>query len=209
MRPIARQVSAAGMVLALGLETVQAAPAFTTKYSYYSVSGGNPTAIYASLLKNLQHMPIGRVHAYTSTTFYAPKTVRTAKGCQVGKLPVNFLIRLPRHSNEASLSSRDRRLWQQFADSIRKHEETHRAFWMGCARNMDAIISGLRGPSCEDISRRVRSIVEQGRLACRRKDIAFDAAERRRFDTHPFMRAALAPIYAPVRDKRKTKPVSN
>lgn len=190
-----------GVALALGAETAESEPVFTTNYSYYGISGGTSTGIFASLLQNLQHLRGGRFHAYTSINIPVPKTVKTATGCQVGRLSVNFLIRLPKHRNEAALSASDRRLWRQFSTFIRKHEETHRAFWMGCARSMDAKLASLRGNNCDEVARQARNVIEQGKPNCRRKDIAFDAAETRRLDRHPFMKAAVAPIYTPLRGK--------
>jgi len=206
MRSFARlAIAAVGVVFALGLETAQAAPAFTTRYSFYSVSGTSTTGIFASLLKNSLRVNGTRHHALTIIEFSTPRTVSSAKGCRVAGLSVRFLIRLPRHANEASLSASDRRLWQQFSGFIRKHEETHRAIWMNCVRRMDAVLTGLQGRNCTEAARRARNIIEQVKPACRQKDIAFDAADRGRFDNHPFMKAALAPIYTPVKTKAKTR----
>lgn len=200
MRSIMRlALGAACVMVALGPEKVRAAPSFTTEYSYYSVSGASPTAIYASLLRHLQRVNGKRHHAYTSIKFSSPRTVRTAKGCRVESLSVRFLIRLPRHSDETSLSANGRRLWRQFSSFVRQHEETHRAIWMACARNITARV--IQAPSCDQAARR---IIEQTKAACRKKDAAFDAAEGRRLDNHPFMRAAVAPIYTPIRTRKKS-----
>lgn len=201
MRIVGLVTVAAGAALMLGAETTKSEPVFTTNYSYYGISGGTSTGVYASLLQNLQHLKGGRFHAYTSINISTPKTVKTATGCQVGRLYVTFLIRLPKHRNEAALSASDRRLWRQFTTFIRKHEETHRAFWMGCVRSMDAKVASLRGKSCDDLARKARDVIAQGKPVCRRKDIAFDAAETRSLDRHPFINAALAPIYKPLRGK--------
>jgi predicted secreted Zn-dependent protease len=200
MRSIMRlALGAASVMVALGSETVGAAPSFTTEYSYYSVSGSNPTGIYASLLRHLQRVNGKKHHAFTSIRISSPRTVRTAKGCRVESLSVRFLIRMPRHSDEASLSANDRRLWRQFSSFVKRHEETHRAIWMACARSIAARV--IQAQSCDQAARRV---IEQTKAACRKKDAAFDAAEGRRLDNHPFMRAAVAPIYAPIRTRKKT-----
>ena len=199
MRSIMRlALGAASMMLALGPETAGAAPSFTTEYSYYSVSGATPTAIYASLLRHLQRVNGKKHHAFTSIRISSPRTVRTAKGCRVESLSVRFLIRMPRHSNEASLSPNNRRLWRQFSSFVKRHEETHRAIWMACARSITARVMPAQG--CDQAARKV---IEQTKAACRKKDAAFDAAEGRRLDNHPFMRAAVAPIYTPIRARKK------
>jgi predicted secreted Zn-dependent protease len=202
-------VGAVIMITAPGPESAQSAPAFTTKYSYYGVSGGSTTGIFASLLKRLRRVNGRRHHAFTSINISKPKIVRSAKGCSVGGLSVSFLILLPRLDNEASLSANDRRLWRQFSTFVRKHEETHRAIWMGCVRTIEARAAGLRGRSCGEIERKAQSIVEQTKASCRKKDAAFDAAEQRRLDNHPFMKAALAPIYAPPQTRQAAKKRKN
>ncbi len=201
MRIVGLVTVAASVALILGAETAKSEPVFTTSYSYYGVTGGTSTGIYASLLQNLQHLKGGRFHTYTSINISTPKMIKSATGCQVGRLYVTFLIRLPKHRNETALSASDRRLWRQFTTFIRRHEETHRAFWMGCARSMDAKIASLRGNSCDDLARKARDVIAQGKPVCQRKDIAFDAAETRSLDRHPFINAALAPIYTPLRGK--------
>jgi predicted secreted Zn-dependent protease len=205
MRSIVKLAIVAIVVLAPGPETAQAAPAFSTRYSYYGVSGTSPTGIFASLLRNAQRINGVKHHAFTKIDIATPRTVSSANGCRVGGLSVRFLIRMPRLTNEASLSANDRRLWQQFSGFIRRHEETHRAIWMNCARRMDATLRGLRGRNCADVAQRARKVIEQVKPACRRQDMALDATDRGRFDNYPFMRAALAPIYKPVKTKAKAQ----
>ncbi len=201
MRSTIRLVlGAASMVIALGPEAARAAPSFSTAYSYYSVSGTTATGIYASLLR--WQINRSRHFASTSISIGKPGTASSAKGCRVDHLPVKFLIRLPKHSNEASLPANDRRLWQQFSSFVRKHEETHRAIWMGCARSLYARVAGFHARSCDAAVKNAKRVFEQTRGTCLKKDAAFDAAERRHFDSHPFIRAAEAPIYRPI----KTRP---
>lgn len=178
-------------VLAPG--AARSAPAFTTKYSYYVVSGGSATSIFASLLRHSLRVNGRTHHAITEISISRPKVIRSARGCSVNGLPVRFLIRLPKLGNEASLSAKDRRLWQQFSTFVRRHEERHRTIWMGCARSIEA---NLQAKSCGEIQRTMQRVIDQAKAACRKKDAAFDAAEQNRLNNHPFIKSALAPIYA-------------
>jgi predicted secreted Zn-dependent protease len=40
-------------------------------------------------------------------------------------------------NNEGKLPPLIRSKWQQFSEFLKKHEETHRAIWMGCAREFE------------------------------------------------------------------------
>lgn len=197
MRLIMRLTLGAAIVItALEPDTARSAPAFTTKYSYYSVSGESTTGIFASLLKRSLRVNGRRHHAITSIDISRSRTLRSAQGCSVGGLSVRFHIRLPKLDSAASLSANDRRLWQQFSTFVKRHEETHRAIWMGCVRSAEARIAGLQGRSCGEVESKARRVIEQAKIACRKKDVAFDAAEQSRLENHPFMKAAVAPIYA-------------
>jgi predicted secreted Zn-dependent protease len=195
MRAIRWLALAAAMVLTvLAPAAARSAPAVTTKYSYYTVSGTSTTSIFTSLLKR-SLLVNGRPHyAITSIDISRPKIIRSAKGCAVKGPSVSFLIRLPKLDNEASLPANDRRLWHQFSSFVRNHEENHRAIWMGCARSIEA---SLRWKTCNEIERTMQRVIDQAKAACRKKDAAFDAAEQRRLENHPFITSALAPIYAP------------
>jgi predicted secreted Zn-dependent protease len=200
MRAITGLAVGVVVLTALASGTARAAPSFATKYSYYTVSGRSTTSIFASLLRRSLQVNGRRHHAITSIDISRPKIVRSAKGCSVSGPSIRFLIRLPRLDNEASLSASDRRLWQQFSTFVRQHEERHRAIWMGCARTIEA---SLRGKSCGQIERTMRRVIDQAKAACRKQDAAFDAVEQSRLENHPFIRSALAPVYAPPKKLKK------
>ncbi|QIG48827.1 DUF922 domain-containing Zn-dependent protease [Nordella sp. HKS 07] len=112
---------------------------------------------------------------------------------------VNFIIRLPKLTDETPLPPSARARWQQFSAFLRNHGETHRSIWMGCANEIQTRVSAVRGRSCEEVERKAEAMREDVQKACNRKHIAFDAAEKKKLAKHPFVNMVLAPIYKPLK----------
>jgi predicted secreted Zn-dependent protease len=115
-----------------------------------------------------------------------------------------FTIRLPKLIDETSLSPSALARWREFSAFLRKHEETHRALWMGCANQIQTKVSALRGSNCGDVERKAQAIREEIQNACNRKHAAFDASEQKKLAKHPFVKMVLAPLYRPVKVKTTT-----
>ncbi len=200
MRSIMRvAVGAAVLLLSWGSQQAFAAPAFTTKYVYYKVSGDSAAGVYLSMLKRGPHVGGAKAYAATSAESSQRGKLELRNSCRITdyQYSVAFTIRLPKLANESSLSSKARARWQQFSGFLRQHEETHRAIWMGCAREIEAKVIALRGSSCDEIDRKAQAIREAIQKACNRKHVAFDAAEQKRLAKHPFVNMVMAPVYRP------------
>lgn len=200
MRSIMGLVVGAAIALpSIGLQTAQSAPAFTTKYVYYKVSGGNAADVYISMLKRGPHVKGAKAYAATSAESSQRGKLELTKSCRITdyQYSVDFTIRLPKLNNEAALSSGTRSHWQQFSSFLRKHEETHRAIWMGCANEIETKVRALRGRTCSEVDKKAQLIRDQVQKACNRKHVAFDAAEQKKLAKHPFVKRVLAPIYNP------------
>lgn len=184
---------------ALGPETARAAPAFTTKYVYYKVSGDSAAGVYVSMLKRGPHVKGEKAYAATSAESSQRGKLELAKSCRITdyQYSIDFTIRLPKLTDEAALSVSARNRWQQFSSFLRKHEETHRAIWMGCANEIEKKVRALRGRTCDEVDRKAQRIRDQVQNACNRKHAAFDAAEQKKLAKHPFVKLVLAPIYNP------------
>lgn len=200
----------AGAVIALaavGSQVAQAAPAFTTKYVYYKVSGDSPAGIYVSMLKRGPHVKGEKAYAATSAESSQRGKLELTKSCRITdyQYSIDFVIRLPKLTDEASLSTGARSRWQQFSSFLRKHEETHRSIWMGCANEIETKIRALRGRTCSEVDKKAQAIRDQVQNACNRKHMAFDAAEQKRLAKHPFVKMVLAPMYKPVKVVKTTK----
>jgi predicted secreted Zn-dependent protease len=178
-----------------------AGPAFSTKYAYYKVSGGSAADVYVSMLKRGPHVRGAKAYAATSAESSQRGKLELKRSCRIVdyQYSVDFVIRLPKLTNETSLPPSARARWQQFSAFLRKHEETHRSIWMGCANEIQTRVSAVRGRSCEEVDRKAEAIREEVQKACNRKHIAFDAAEQKKLAKHPFVNMVLAPIYKPLK----------
>jgi predicted secreted Zn-dependent protease len=203
---IGMAVGAAVVLAAWGSQQALAAPAFTTKYVYYKVSGDSAAGVYVSMLKRGPHVRGERAYAATSAESSQRGKLEIKNSCRIidYQYSVDFVIRLPKLTNEASLSAGARARWQQFSSFLRKHEETHRSIWMGCAHEIEAKVRALRGRSCDEVDRKAQVIREQVQSTCNRKHVAFDAAEQKKLAKHPFVKMVLAPIYRPSKVKTST-----
>lgn len=196
---IGMAVGLAVSLLAGGPSPTQAAPAFTTKYTYYKVSGDSAAGVYVSMLKRGPHVRGEKAYAATSAESSQRGKLELKNSCRIidYQYRVDFVIRLPKLSDEGALSPAARGRWQQFSSFLRKHEETHRSIWMGCANEIQARVSAVRGKTCAEVDRKAQAIRDQVQKACNRKHVAFDAAEQKRLARHPFVQMVLAPIYKP------------
>ena len=183
----------------LGPETTQAAPAFTTKYVYYKVSGDSAVGIYVSMLKRGPHVKGEKAYAATSAESSQRGKLELTNSCRIidYQYSVDFTIRLPKLTDETALSATARNRWQQFSNFLKKHEETHRAIWMGCASEIETRVRALRGRTCDEVDEKAQRIRDEVQNACNLKHVAFDAAEQKRLAKHPFVKLVLAPLYSP------------
>jgi len=203
MRSIIGAAVVALIAVSLGSTTSEAAPAFTTRYAYYKISGENAADVYISMLKRGPHVRGEKAYAATLMESSQSGKLQQTNSCRMinYKISAEFTIRLPKLADETALSPSVRSRWQQFSGFLRKHEETHRAIWMGCAKEMEARIGALRAGDCDALERKAQAIRDQVQKACTRKHTAFDAAEQKRLARHPFVKMVLAPIYKPLKPK--------
>jgi predicted secreted Zn-dependent protease len=155
------------------------------------------------MLKRGPHVRGEKAYAATSAESSQRGKLELKNSCRITdyQYSIDFVIRLPKLTGEASLSPSARTRWQQFSSFLRQHEETHRSIWMTCAHEVEAKIKALRGRTCEEVDRKAQAIRDQVQKACNRKHIAFDAAEQKKLAKHPFVKMVLAPIYKPTKTK--------
>jgi predicted secreted Zn-dependent protease len=199
-------VVAATLVSVWSLQPASAAPAFTTKYVYYKVSGDSAVGIYVSMLKRGPHVKGSKAYAATLMESSQRGKLEFKNSCRIAdyQYSAEFTIRLPKLIDETSLSPSALARWREFSAFLRKHEETHRALWMGCANQIQTKVSALRGSNCDDVERKAQAIREEIQNACNRKHAAFDASEQKKLAKHPFVKMVLAPLYRPVKVKNTT-----
>jgi predicted secreted Zn-dependent protease len=167
-----------------------AKPAENTRYSFYTIAGQTAQDVYRAMQR--RGPKVNGAKAYASTAATAVQSGRLLQGasCNIDnyRIKLDFVIRLPRISNEKILPAADRSHWRQFAAFLKEHEETHRRIWLGCAADVERQMKAIKVRSCKDASRKAAQLWENMQTACKRKHQAFDAAEQKRVLTHPFVK---------------------
>ena len=125
-------------------------PAQTTKYTYYTISGNTPGAIYTTLVKRGPR--VGGVKAYAATTAVSSQSGQLIQGkyCSLEdyRFKIDFTIKLPKLKNEAALKGATRTDWKKFSSFLKTHEETHRSIWLACAAALETKVKAIKTKSC-------------------------------------------------------------
>ena len=187
---------AAGLCLA-GFATANGAlakPISKTSYSYYTVSGSSPVAIYKALIS---HGPrVKGVKAYATTTAISSQAGRLVQGksCRVEgyKVTMNFKIRLPKVANPGALDGATKREWQRFSAFLKKHEETHREIWLDCGSQMERKVAALQMGSCRDLDRKTVQLWKETNAACNKRHEKFDANAQQELLQQSFVKLVMS-----------------
>ncbi len=191
-----RAVLVLGSVLAAGFisESALGKPRQTTKYTYYTISGDTPAAIYSTLVKRGPR--VGGVKAYAATTAVSSQSGQLIPGkfCSLEDyaFKIDFTIKLPKLKNEAALKGATRGDWKKFASFLKIHEETHRSIWLACAVALETKVKAIQTTSCAELNEKSTKLWEQMRVSCAKKQDAFDVAEQARLLRHPFVRLVMS-----------------
>jgi predicted secreted Zn-dependent protease len=169
-------------------------PNQTTKYTYYTISGNTPGAIYTTLVRRGPR--VGGVKAYAATTAVSSQSGQLTQGkyCSLEnyKFKIDFTIKLPRLKNEAALKGATKADWKKFSSFLKIHEETHRRIWLACAAALETKVKAIQTSSCAELNEKSTKLWEQMRVSCAKKQDAFDVAEQARLLRHPFVKLVLS-----------------
>ena len=183
------------LVLATALTSVAGTvalgnPAQTTKYTFYSVGGDTAQEIYAAMLRKGPRVNGAKAYTATSATTSQDGKLLHLASCRVNdyRLKLDFVIKLPKIKNESVLPASDRNRWRQFSAFLKKHEETHRSIWMGCAADLEREVSQIKTKTCAEADKKAQKLWDKMRNSCAKKHVAFDAAEQKKLMQHPFVR---------------------
>jgi predicted secreted Zn-dependent protease len=191
-----RAVLVLGSILAASLigESALSKPTQTTKYTYYTISGDTPGAIYSTLVKRGPR--VGGVKAYAATTAVSSQSGQLIPGkfCSLEdyRFKIDFTIKLPKLRNEAALKGATKADWKKFSNFLKIHEETHRSIWLACAAALETKVKSIQTKSCSELNEKSTKLWEQMRISCAKKQDAFDVAEQGRLLRHPFVRLVLS-----------------
>lgn len=174
-------------------DAVVAEPAETTKYTYYTINGKSANDVYRAMQRRGPRVNGAKAYASTAATAVQNGKLVQYSSCRIVdyRIELDFVIRLPRISNEKILPPADRPLWRQFSNFLRQHEETHRRIWRGCAAEVESKVKAIKAKTCADASRQAARLWEKMQADCDNKHKTFDAAEQQRLMTHPFIKRVL------------------
>jgi predicted secreted Zn-dependent protease len=191
-----RAVLVLGSILATSFigESALGKPHQTTQYTYYTISGDTPGAIYSTLVKRGPR--VGGVKAYAATTAVSSQSGQLIPGkfCSLEdyKFKIDFTIKLPKLKNEAALKGATKADWKKFSSFLKIHEETHRKIWLACASDLEAKVKAIQTTSCAELNEKSTKLWEQMRVSCAKKQDAFDVAEQARLLRHPFVKLVMS-----------------
>lgn len=186
--------SSVQFLTALGLlmtgAVAEAKPVYNTKYSYYTVSGDSAEDIYSAMLRKGPRVNGAKAYAATSATTTQDGKLQQSTSCSIEnyQLKIDFNIKLPKIKNEKVLPAADRKRWQQFSAFLKKHEETHRTIWLGCAADLERQVEAIRAKTCGEADKKAAQLWERMRASCSKKHNAFDDAEQKKLMQHPFVK---------------------
>jgi predicted secreted Zn-dependent protease len=180
-------------VLLIG-QVAEAKPKFPTKYTYYTVTGKSAVDVFKSLSR--RGPTIKGVSAYATTTAntaQSGKLVQEGKSCRIRDYDFNadFVINLPKLRNEAALTGSSKSTWRQFSGFLKRHEEEHRAIWLGCGQRLKGQILALRKSSCSAVEKEASRLWNSMRTSCQKKHDALDRRDQKALIRHPFIKQVL------------------
>ena len=120
------------------------------------------------------------------------ETRKAGDRCRVASLDldIRFVLTLPRAMDEARMDGRTRAGWQSFRRFAERHEETHRRFYLTCARRFVGQARRMEEASCHALRREVRRALDKADRDCNRLHDAFDAREIPKLPRLTLFRAA-------------------
>lgn len=185
-----------GLAVTLALVTIgcaaQAAskPAIQTSFNYFTIVGTTPREIYADLLA--RGPQVGGMDALATTKVDFSQAPQLAPGplCKMKNFGtrLTFKVSLPHLAGEAGVSPSTRASWARFASELKAHEAHHRAIWTACANRLERQVMALKSESCENFKAAYADLSRKNLAVCEAENQLFDAKERLRFLSLPFIR---------------------
>lgn len=201
MHGMARTRSVAALALIAGAWVagpVAAGPKVSVNYAYYPVSGSTAVGLMRDLHLDGPTVNGTGAYAYTTSEMSQSGTVRQGKTCSIPRytIGIQFTITLPAAQDLPDARPRVRAAWKSFYSFVKRHEETHKSIWIGCASTMQAKVRALKTATCDQLGARIDQIIAREQAACHRKHAAFDRSERSRLAAQPLIRQAIKALQA-------------
>ena len=91
---------------------------------------------------------------------------------------INFVITLPEATQRARMSASVRKAWDNFVAFAKRHENTHRSSYIGCAKSFVSRAMRERGESCFAVESAIRRMFDKAKRDCEVKQVNFDRSQR-------------------------------
>ena len=167
----------------------QARPVISTSYSYYAVSGSTLHEVYRSMVSRAPSAAGTKGFGVTTASPGNQMSVASCKASGRYKIGINVNIRLPR-ANGSGLSSSESAQWNGFVSFVKRHEETHRTIWLGCASDLERKFQAIAPADCGAAHAKAMALWRQTVSSCMPRQLAFDSGQRSVLRAHPFMKYA-------------------
>jgi len=191
-RPIRAAVAA--LLLLAGAGPAPADTTHSIEFTYYPVAGRTPGEIYRSIVNRGPKVAGERAIAATSARGVQNYSLQQeGSSCRVVENRVNFrfTVEMPKPTGLASLSARDRSLWQQFTAFLKAHELQHTRLWLRCAADLDRKVLGIKTGNCKDAAQEAEDLWRKMKTACDKKQVRFDSEQRAELLAQPFMQRVM------------------
>jgi predicted secreted Zn-dependent protease len=180
---------AAALVAALLMVSLplSAAPAFgelrhSTAYRQNPIRGTTPAELWRYMAAHPIIDEDGPALAnITHDHTLSVKTTKSGGACRAEAIDFNwqFVITLPKAVDEARMSGGTRAMWREFTAYLKRHEEHHRAIFLGCGKDFlakAAKISSAR--TCSGLERKIGRFIDKQYAACMTRQREFDRQEK-------------------------------
>jgi predicted secreted Zn-dependent protease len=154
----------------------------STTYRSYMVGGTSAS----SLVSYMRSRPLAGDHgpamANIRPSYALSVATRQAGGvCRASSVTLNirFVMTLPA-ARTSSMSSKTRAAWNSFVAFARRHENTHRSIYLGCANSFVATAERMTAVNCGSLQAAIRGRLAAEQRACEARHRAFDRSEAAR-----------------------------
>lgn len=180
---LSRRCAMAAVLVLLDTAPLMASGVTTsTTVRTYPVPGSTAKALVGYMLRNPVQGDHGAAFANIRPSYsLAVETQERGGVCRVRDVHVTirFSMTLPVAANAAQMSSQVRSAWNSFAAFARRHEEAHRASYIGCANRFVAAAKQETAPGCYTVSSAVRRLFSAAKRDCEVRQVDFDRQQKR------------------------------
>ena len=185
--------TAVGLCAALaGGNGAVARPHSTLSIKYYTITGPDDRSLDQQMERFGPMHRGSKAYATLSADPTFDGRLVGGKSCRLEHFRVNakFVMTLPKLAPGQQLSRATAARWKGFSAFVRRHEDRHRAIWLGCLARGEARALKLRVSDCSRLDAAVENIFKQEWARCETLHDAWDAKQQIALKRQPLIIAA-------------------